>query len=164
MNVCKCLDLSLHCMMMENSTTAANQRTLLYVYSHLLQKDLDVLSEMTMERISRGAKSMRAKLKSYAKDQLPGGKYWDPPPNIDKILGQIEPSNDVCESILGLNDWLQTSMPSASQVLANWRSETLLKRKKNKTFEWLDALPPEKQATSFLWKKSKTTSGLQAEY
>ena len=111
------------------------------IYSHLLQKDSDVLSEMTMQRISRGAKSMRAKLKSYAKDQLPGGKYWDPPPNIDKILGQIEPSNDVCESILGLNDWLQTSMPSASQLT----KRNIIEAKKNKTFEWLDALPAEKQ-------------------
>ena len=111
------------------------------IYSHLLQKDSDALSEMTMERISRGARSMRDKLKSYAKDQLPGGKYWDPPPNIAKILGQIEPSNDVCESVLGLNDWLQTSMPSASQLT----KRNLIEAKKNKSVEWLDALPAEKQ-------------------
>ena len=58
----------------------------------------------------------RKTAESYAKDQLPGGKNWDPPPNIAKILRQIEPSNDVCESILGLNDWLQTSMPGTSQL------------------------------------------------
>ena len=114
------------------------------VYSHLLQKDSDVLFEMTLEKISRGTRSMRDKLKSYAKDQLPGGKYWDPPPNVAKILEEIEPSNDVCESILGLNDWLQTSMPSASQLT----KRNIIEAKKNKTVEWLDTIPAEKQNTA----------------
>ena len=48
---------------------------------------------------------MRDSLHSYPKDFLPpSGKYWDPSEDVKKILQQIRPSNDICESILGLND------------------------------------------------------------
>ena len=50
---------------------------------------------------------MREKLCTYAQDQLPGGKYWDPSEaNIRHILRELKPSNNLCESILGLNDYL----------------------------------------------------------
>ena len=42
---------------------------------------------------------MNAKLSSYAQNQLPGGKYWEPEPHIAKILKSLKPNNDVCESI-----------------------------------------------------------------
>jgi hypothetical protein len=117
------------------------------VYSHLLQKDSDVLFEMTLEKISKGARSMRNKLKSYAKDQLPGGKYWDPPPNVAKILGEIEPSNDVCESILGLNDWLQTSMPSASQLT----KRNIIEAKKTKQLNGLIQFQQKSKTLQLKW-------------
>ena len=113
------------------------------IYSHLLQPDTDnpSMDEMVLEKIKHGASQMRAKLKSYAKDQLPGGRYWDPPSHISKILEQIEPSNDICESILGLNDWLQTAMPSASQLTKS----NMIEAKKNKTMEWLNTLSTQRQ-------------------
>ena len=43
---------------------------------------------------------MASKLANYAKDQLPGGKYWESNPDLEKILSQLEPNNDLCESIL----------------------------------------------------------------
>ena len=55
---------------------------------------------------------MRKKLCSYAKDQLPGGLYWDADENVKDILRQLKPSNDVCESVLGLNDYLTTAIPN----------------------------------------------------
>ena len=49
---------------------------------------------------------MKKKLLSYAQNQLPGGKYWDPDENVKAILKSLKPNNDICESILGLNDYL----------------------------------------------------------
>ena len=47
---------------------------------------------------------MNRKLSNYAKDHLPEGKYWDPDSMVKAILQKLKPSNDLCESILGLND------------------------------------------------------------
>ena len=63
-----------------------------------------------------GAAKMRDKLCAYAKDQLPGGKYWDPEPSVKKVLAELKPSNDLCESILGLNDYLTTTIPNLHQM------------------------------------------------
>ena len=85
--------------------------------------------------------NMRKKLKSYAKEQLPGGKYWDPPRNVAKVLKEIQPSNDICESILGLNDWLQTILPIVSQLT----KRNLIEVKKKKKLQWLEPVPAKKQ-------------------
>ena len=59
---------------------------------------------------------MREKLCSYAKDQLPGGQYWDADRSVKDVLCQLTPSNDVCESILGLNDYLTTAIPNLHKM------------------------------------------------
>ena len=85
---------------------------------------------------------MRCKLHVYAKDYLPSGKYWDPPDDIKGILQQIRPSNDICESILGLNDWLQsTIMTNVSQRT----KRNLIEAKKNKSLPWMDIQATEEQ-------------------
>lgn len=61
--------------------------------------DLDVMYPLVVS----GAKSMESKLSLYAHSQLPGGIYWNAEPAVQKILSELEPSNDLCESILGLN-------------------------------------------------------------
>ena len=55
--------------------------------------------------IANGAITMKSKLCSYAQHQLPGGIYHNPEPAIKEILADSH-SNDLCESILGLNDYL----------------------------------------------------------
>ena len=62
-----------------------------------------------------GAASMNAKLSSYAQNQLPGDKYSEPESDVASILKSLKPNNDVCESILGLNDF-QWSCQLASDV------------------------------------------------
>ena len=74
--------------------------------------------------LKAGACNMRQKLTDYAKNRLPGGIYWEPPPAVEAILRDIKPNNDVCESILGLNDYLSTAIPT------NLHAPTLLKLKK----------------------------------
>ena len=84
---------------------------------------------------------MNAKLSSYAQNQLPGGKYWQPKPDVASVLKSLKPNNDVCESILGLNDYLSMVMPNLHQM----SKSNLVQAKKNKTVQWLDGLPSDQQ-------------------
>ena len=84
---------------------------------------------------------MEKKLFTYAHHQLPGGIYCDPEPNKEAILNKLEPSNDICESILGLNDYLSTAIPNMHQVTRS----NLIEVQKNKTMQWLEELREEKQ-------------------
>jgi len=88
-----------------------------------------------------GAAKMNAKLSSYAQNQLPGGKYWQPKPDVASVLKSLKPNNDVCESILGLNDYLSMVMPNLHQM----SKSNLVQAKKNKTVQWLDGLPSDQQ-------------------
>ena len=83
---------------------------------------------------------MQEKLCSYAADQLPGGRYWNPDKQIQDVLRQLPPSNDVCESILSLNDYLTTVVPNLHQM-----SRLNLVQLRNKMMKWLSDLPNEMQ-------------------
>ena len=99
-----------------------------------------------------GATKMKQKLSEYAKNQLPGGKYWEPEPAIKAVLRNLKPNNDLCESILGLNDYLTTVIPNMHQMTRS----NLVEMKKNKTMKWFQELPQkERQAVSSLAKKSR---------
>lgn len=91
--------------------------------------------------LASGTSRMNEKLSSYAKNQLPDGKYWEPAPDVEKILKSLKPNNDVCESILGLNDYLSMVMPNLHQM----SKSNLIQVKKNKTMQWLNALPSDQQ-------------------
>ena len=84
---------------------------------------------------------MKEKLCTYARNQLLGVKYWDPKECIKKVLAELKPSNDLCESILGHNDYLTTAIPNLHQVSRS----NLVQVKKNQTMKWLDKLPREQQ-------------------
>lgn len=85
---------------------------------------------------------MRDKLCTYAQNQLYGGKYWDPAnPKVRKVLSELKPSNDLCESILGLNDYLYTAIPNLHQVARS----NLVEVKNKQTMQWLHQLPNEQQ-------------------
>ena len=94
--------------------------------------DKDIL----LPRIKVATEHMANKLSDYKKDQLPGGKYWTPTAEEKEILQKVAPNNDVCESILGLNDWITMHTPNLFQVT----KFTLVEVKKNKTMTWLDSL------------------------
>lgn len=110
------------------------------VYEHLF-KTTAVNHCLLTELLAKGAKVMREKLCMYAEDQLPGGRYWQPDQDVQDILCQIKPSNDVCESVLGLNDYLTSAIPNLHQLSRS----NLVEVKKNKTLKWLSNLPSDKQ-------------------
>ena len=53
-----------------------------------------------------GVIKMKEKLCSYAQNNLPGGIYWEPDSEIKRVLSEVKSSNDFCELMLGLNDYL----------------------------------------------------------
>ena len=83
--------------------------------------------------LASGATSMKDKLMSYAQNQLPGGKYWKPEPDVEAILKSLRPNNDVCESILGLNDYLSTALPNLHQM----SKSNLVQAKKKRQYNGL---------------------------
>ncbi len=86
------------------------------VFNYLFSSESEYDLNTVYQCFTSGAAKMREKLCSYAGSQLPGGEYWDPEPNIRKELDKLKPSNDICESILGLNDYLTTALPNLHQV------------------------------------------------
>ena len=113
----------------------------LAVYERVFQTDEDEAS-LLYPLLTDGAMKMKEKLCTYAANQLPGGTYWDPAdPKIREVLTTLQPSNDFCESILGLNDYLTTAIPNLNQTSRS----NLIEIKKNHTIEWLDELPNAEQ-------------------
>lgn len=88
-----------------------------------------------------GAKAMEAKLCDYASGYLPGGFDWNPEPRVKDILSELKPSNNLCESLLGLNDYLSKAIPNLHQMTKS----NMIQVKKNKTVVWLHDLPDTEQ-------------------
>ena len=109
------------------------------VWNRLFQED--GYDDIVLAKLSSGATAMKEKLVVYASSQLPGGAYWDPDPEVKSILSTIKPTNDLCESILGLNDYLTTAIPNMTQ----FTKSTMVAVKKNKTIKWLQTLPEAQQ-------------------
>ena len=83
--------------------------------------------------IKTAVAAMSAKLKSYNKDHLPEGRYWDPSMETQEILSKLKPHNDKTESVFGVNDWLNRILPSMSQATQS----VMIEFSANKTMEWL---------------------------
>lgn len=86
----------------------------------------------TFPLVQRAAQYITEKLRSYKADQLPGGKLWSPSETVKTVLAEVEPTNDLCESILGLNDWLQKVTPNFTQRTVSGMVEVL----RNSTMPW----------------------------
>lgn len=91
--------------------------------------------------LATGAAAMKEKLCKYAHAMLSGGKYWETDADTEAVLRHLKPSNDLCESILGLNDYLTTAIPNLHQLSRS----NLIQVKKNKTIEWFQQLSKEQQ-------------------
>ena len=113
-----------------------------FIYNSLASMD-EIQPELILPRIKVAAEHMLTKLCEYKKDQLPGGKYWNPTQQQEDVLKQLLPNNDICESILGLNDWITNNTPNLNQ----FTKSTLVEVKKNKTMTWLTSLTKERNCT-----------------
>ena len=97
--------------------------------------------ELLYPLIVSGAAAMETKLCEYAKDYLPGGLYWNPNPHVREIMTKLKPTNDLCESLLGLNDYLSSAIPNMHQLTRS----NMIQVKKNKTIQWLQDLSSTEQ-------------------
>ena len=119
--------------------------------NHRLHLSYDSIEDVVFSRsendedllrlLALGASKMNAKLSSYAENQLPGGRYWDPEPDVQSVLKSLKPNNDLCESILGLNGHLSIVMPNLHQM----SKSNLVQARKNGTTKWLHTLPNDQQ-------------------
>lgn len=120
--------------------------------NHRLHSLYDSIEEVVFSRsdetnsdlfqlLASGASKMNAKLSSYAANQLPGGKYWNPEPDVESVLKSLKPNNDLCDSILGLNDHLSIVMPNLHQM----SKSNLVQARKNGTAQWLSTLRSDQQ-------------------
>jgi len=50
------------------------------------------------------------------KESATRGKYWNPKEETEKNVKSLKPSNNLCKSILGLNDYLTTALPNLHQM------------------------------------------------
>ena len=71
---------------------------------------------MLLKSLSHGYKSVVDKLITYARDQFPGGQYWNHVSATKETPSKLKPNNGFC---LGLNNSLpmfQTSTSSMVQI------------------------------------------------
>ena len=87
---------------------------------------------LVLPMVATAAVEMANKVRKYKADQLPGGKLWEPSTEIKEKLKDIDPTNDLCESVLGLNDWLQKRNPNYAQRTVSTMVEVL----RNATMPW----------------------------
>lgn len=93
----------------------------------------DAYDEYMFQLVKKAADSMAKKLMDYKADQLPGGRFWNPADNsLKNVLHSLPPTNDVAESILGLNDWLFKRNPNFKQRTVS----TLVEVMKNSSMKW----------------------------
>ena len=85
---------------------------------------------------------MQEKLENYAREQLAGGRFWDPDHKTKAILKELQHSNDLCELILGLNDYLTSAIPNMHQMTRSNLIEV-----KNETMQWINHLPKDQFET-----------------
>ena len=100
--------------------------------------------ETSLSSLIYGAsKAMSEKLKSYKKDHLPGGRYYDPDLETQIVLSKLQPHNDKTESVFGTNDWLHRILPNMAQETRS----AMIEFSYNSTMEWLKHQGEEQKCT-----------------
>ena len=79
------------------------------------------------------------KVNDMLKDQLPGGKYFEITPEIQRGAASVIPHNKFSERVFGLLDHLVKHRPNAKTIT----NEALIMFSHNKTSQWLAKQSPE---------------------
>ena len=142
-----------------NNKTSTNHRlhkNYIPVRKQLYQtQDFDETYVITTVQVA--AEAMAIKLSQYKADQLPRGRYWTPSDSTKTLLEKIEPTNDICESILGLNDWLQKKTPNMTQRTVT----TMVEVMKNATMPWFSKQEKTTKDKIIDMARKKTTKKIQ---
>ena len=76
-------------------------------------------------------------LERQCKDNLPGGKFWEPSETLAKKSNNVPTSNIVSERDMGILDYVQHLKPNVSTLAV----EATVMWVNNKTGDWLSGLP-----------------------
>ena len=91
---------------------------------------------------SSRAPSIKKKAHAFTNFNYQGSKHWEHNQEVKAILKSFKPNNDICERILGLKNYLSTTLPNLHQM-----SQSNLFKKTDKALQWLDTLPSEQQSS-----------------
>ena len=80
------------CMASSDSGSKGNHSSYQVVSKRVFEKD-EWDESLLLIHLKQGCSLMLSKLTSYTKDQLPGGQYWNPAPEVE-VLRKLAPSND----------------------------------------------------------------------
>jgi hypothetical protein len=105
------------------------------VYKRLYESD--TYDDKVKALVQGAASEMLKTIEKYKADQLPGGRLWEPSSHVRELCTNIPSTNDKCESLLGLNDWIHRRNPNFSQQTVS----TLCQTARNKTSDWLNEQP-----------------------
>ena len=84
-------------------------------------------------------------LERQCRDQLPGGKYWNPDSNIQKISSNVPTTNKASESDFAILDLLVRTKPNAR--IQTMQAFTMWSR--NDTSSWIDSKSTEERNNIF---------------
>lgn len=98
-------------------------------------------------------------LQRQCKDQLPGGKYWDPSPEMEGAYKNVPSTNMIGERDFAQLDLLIRKKPSARITTL----ETIIMWTNNKTPEWLDSLTQE-QRSQYMTAARQCSDDVLAKY
>ncbi|VDI49877.1 Hypothetical predicted protein [Mytilus galloprovincialis] len=104
-------------------------------------------------------KGLHSVLEKAMKEQLPGGRYFEPTEELREQSKSVIPHNKIPERVFGMLDFFLRYRPNASTI----SNEAFLMFVFNKTSEWLDSLPQEEKE-KLLTDSIKEGRNIQAKY
>ncbi|VDI69835.1 Hypothetical predicted protein [Mytilus galloprovincialis] len=104
-------------------------------------------------------KGLHSVLEKAMKEQLPGGRYFEPTEELREQSKSVIPHNKIPERVFGMLDFFLRYRPNASTI----SNEAFLMFVFNKTSEWLDSLPQEEKE-KLLTDSIKEGRNIRAKY
>lgn len=112
------------------------------ISTQLLEETPADLECMTIQALELSSCAMLLILQRQCKDQLPGGKYWEPSPRLAAAFANVPSTNLIGERDFAQLDMLVRQKPAARVSTL----ETIVMWTNNKTPEWLESLSEEDRA------------------
>ncbi len=110
------------------------------IYQSLIVPD-EAVDEFALPMAQSVFAALKELLQRMVKDQLPGGKFWDPSQTVRQQAISAIPHNKLPEFLFGQLDFLLRYRPNASLLV----NEAFIMYSLNNTRDWLDSLPDDEK-------------------
>ncbi|VDI25487.1 Hypothetical predicted protein [Mytilus galloprovincialis] len=128
------------------------------VFEKLIKAE-DGIDEKACAFAQMAFKGLHSVLEKAMKEQLPGGRYFEPTEELREQSKSVIPHNKIPERVFGMLDFFLRYRPNASTI----SNEAFLVFVFNKTSEWLDSLPQEEKE-KLLTDSIKEGRNIRAKY